>query len=171
MPRRGEGQATEAPPEKPITNDVSRIDEATNLKAAIEIFDNDFKTLNLHGKIARISGYLGTIPKRGYNSFHKYPYVMEADLVGAVRQYMAAAGILMIPNTEWVTKEGDLTTVNIRYTVTDGNESFSFAIPGCGLGQGRQGRVQGAHRFHEVRHHEAVQDRDRGRPRAGHTGR
>lgn len=102
-------------------------------------FDPTFEGLNLHGKIARISGYLGAIPKRGYNSFHKYNYVMEADLVAAVRGYLAAAGILMIPDTTSVVREGDLTAVQVRYTVSDGKESFAFSVPGYGADRGDKG--------------------------------
>jgi len=56
-----------------------------------------------------------------------------------VRQYLATAGIVMIPDTEWVTRDGDLTTLNVRYTVSDGKESFSFAIPGSGSDKGDKG--------------------------------
>jgi hypothetical protein len=82
---------------------------------------------------------LERVPKRGRNEFHKYDYVMEADLADAVRQEMAAAGILMYPDVEsveWQTgneKGGKIATVSVRYTLTDGTDSISFRVAGCGV--------------------------------------
>lgn len=123
----------------PKKEDTEHIDEASNLRAAIEILDEDFKSQNLFVKIARISGFLGAVPKRGYNAYHKYHYTLEADLVGVVRMYLAAAGIVIIPSVTAWEKEGQLTTVDVEYKVTDGNESFSFTIPGTGSDTGDKG--------------------------------
>lgn len=124
---------TETPPAEPIN------DPTANTRAAIAVFDEEFQKLNLFGKIARISGFLGAVPKRGFNAFHKYHYVTEGDLVGAVRQYLAAANIVMIPDVTDVIKDGELTTVLVEYTVTDGNEAFTFKSPGTGSDRGDKG--------------------------------
>jgi hypothetical protein len=108
-------------------------------KAALAVFDDEFKTLNLWEQIAHISGFLGAVPKRGYNAFHKYNYVMESDLVSIVRQYLAAAGIVIIPNVTSVEREGELTSIQCEYTVTNGRESFTFNIPGYGGDRGDKG--------------------------------
>ncbi len=122
-----------------VTEAIGHLDHASNLRAAIELMDDDFKSQNLFVKIARISGFLGAVPKRGYNAFHKYHYVTEGDLVGAVRMYLAAAGIVMIPNVVARDQVGELTTLDIEYRVTDGSESFSFVIPGAGSDRGDKG--------------------------------
>ena len=136
MPQR---RARVAPPNPPLTeppNDGTQTDLAT---ATIAVFNPDFESLNLWQKIARITGMIGGVEKRGYNAFHKYHYTLESDLVTAVRQYLAAAGIIIIPNAHLATREGELTTVYIEYTVTDGKEQFSFQMPGTGSDRGDKG--------------------------------
>jgi hypothetical protein len=121
------------------------IAEPTSLVAeALAIFNEEWQGLTLAGKIARITGHVGTIEKRGYNAFHKYNYVTEADLVGAVRQYLAAAGIIIVPDvikTRLLREntENPITEVIIEYTVTDGTNSFTFKMPGHGADKGDKG--------------------------------
>lgn len=142
----------EKPAEEPLPEEVPNLVEApagmaheTDLIAAsLQIFNEDWGALTLQQKIARITGHVGTIPKRGYNAFHKYSYVTEGDLVGAVRQYLSAAGIAIIPDVEKVRmrredSENPITEVQIRYTVSDGRESFSFRMPGHGADKGDKG--------------------------------
>lgn len=117
-------------------NDGTQTDLA---KAAIAVFNPDFDTLNLWGKIARITGMIGGVEKKGYNAFHKYHYVTEADLVSVVRQYLAAAGIVIIPSVVDEVREGDLTRIDVEYTVTDGKEFFTFHMPGYGADKGDKG--------------------------------
>jgi hypothetical protein len=124
-------------------------DPTTALTAALEIFTDDWKELNLHGKIAAISGYLGRIPKNGHNKFNDYWYVLESDLVEAIRWYLAAAKILIFPEmirehtvytfTDHQLGQGerrrDILTDNIVvYRVVDGKngESFTFEVNGQG---------------------------------------
>lgn len=118
--------------------------ETDLVAASLKIFNEDWKELTLQEKIARITGHVGTIQKRGYNAFHKYHYVTESDLVAAVRQYLAAAGIAIIPDVTKVRlrreqTENPITEVMINYTVTDGRESFTFRMPGHGADKGDKG--------------------------------
>jgi ERF superfamily protein len=113
--------------------------QADVTRSAIELFNPDFEALNLWGKIARITGMIGGVEKRGYNAFHKYPYALEGDVVAVVRQYLAAANIVIIPSVLSETRDGDLTRINVRYTVTDGNEFFEFNMPGYGSDKGDKG--------------------------------
>ncbi len=88
-------------------------------------------------------GLVGYVPKRGFNDFHRYNYVMEADLVATIRPLLAAAGIMIIPNVvseEWLqgvvperNGTSSLCKVLVEYTVTDGNYTYMFRIPGYGV--------------------------------------
>ena len=117
------------------------------LSKALEIFDDEFTKLNIHGKIATISGHLGRIPKNGFNKFNNYPYVLESDLVEWVKYYLAAARILVYPESfrvhevytfDGVLRDGkqrDILTDNIVvYRVVDGRtgENFTFEVNGQG---------------------------------------
>lgn len=135
MPRGVRNPAADASTTEP-PNDGTQIDLA---RATLDVFQPDFESLNLWQKIARITGMVGGVEKRGYNAFHKYNYVMEADLVTAVRQYLAAAGIVIIPNVTSVEKEGELTSIMVEYIVTDGKEHFKFSMPGAGADRGDKG--------------------------------
>lgn len=138
-------------------------DPTTALRAALEIFsegadgEQDWKKLNLHGKIAAISGHLGRIPKNGHNNFNNYDYVLESDLVEAVRYLLAAARILIFPEAfrehtvftfEGQSREGRprdiLTDSIVVYRVVDGysGESFTFEVNA----QGSDPRDKGANK-------------------------
>jgi len=122
-------------------------DPTTALRAALEIFsegadgEQDWKKLNLHGKIAAISGHLGRIPKNGHNNFNNYDYVLESDLVEAVRYLLAAGRILIFPETfrehtvhtfEGQSREGRprdiLTDSIVVYRVVDGYDGSTFTF-------------------------------------------
>jgi hypothetical protein len=133
-------------------------DPTQALSAAIAMFDEEFKTLNLQGKIATISGFLGRIPKNGYNKFNNYWYVLESDLVEHVRYWLAAARILVYPESfrehtvftfdgiqTGQGKQRDVLTDNIVvYRVMDGRtgETFTFEVNG----QGSDPRDKGANK-------------------------
>ena len=74
-------------------------DPTQALSAAMTMFDDEFEKLNLHGKISAISGWIGRIPKNGWNKFNSYAYVLESDLVEYVRYWLAAARILVFPES------------------------------------------------------------------------
>lgn len=128
----------------PVEAPAGMAHETDLVAASLQIFNEDWGALTLEQKIARITGHLGMVPKRGYNAFHKYAYMTEADLVAAVRQYLAAAGIAIIPDVEKIrmrreASENPITEVQVRYTVSDGKESFSFRMPGHGADKGDKG--------------------------------
>ena len=130
-------------------------DPASMLALAIEVFDDEFKTLNIWGKIATISGFLGRVPKNGWNKYNSYAYVLESDLVEHVRYWLAAARILIYPTvtdykvtdrSEGTEKRSGDPRTDVLYTfhVVDGRtgEKFSFAQ----LGQGSDPRDKGANK-------------------------
>lgn len=129
-------------------------DPAASLAAAIEIFDDEFATLKIEGKIATISGYLGRIPKNGWNKFNEYAYVLESDLVEAIRAYLAAARILIYPsvketNTHFFEPingkmKDPLTSVLYTFHVVDGRTGERFELDA--LGQGSDPRDKGSNK-------------------------
>jgi len=129
-------------------------DPAASLAAAIEIFDDEFASLKIEGKIATISGYLGRIPKNGWNKFNEYAYVLESDLVEAIRAYLAAARILIYPsvketNTHFFEPingkmKDPLTSVLYTFHVVDGRTGERFELDA--LGQGSDPRDKGSNK-------------------------
>lgn len=130
-------------------------DPTSALSAAIAMFDEEFAELNLWGKLATISGFLGRIPKNGHNKFHDYWYVLESDLVEHIRYYLAAARILIYPHEirehhvhtfEPINgKQRDILTDSIYvWRAVDGRTGDSFTFES--IGQGSDPRDKGANK-------------------------
>lgn len=96
---------------------------------------------NLVIKLSEILGEVDRVPKRGRNEFHKYDYVMESDLVEAVRQKLAERHVFLLSSVEELRREDTLTEAKIRFTFLDGDsgESLSFYYFGQGDDKGDKG--------------------------------
>lgn len=107
---------------------------------------------NLTQKLAEVAGSIGRVPKNGYNSFHKYQYVMEADLVDHIRPLLAERNVFIVPR---VGKRGQesfadfahdndgegLTTIVFEYDIIDGDsgEKLTTSAVGYGSDKGDKG--------------------------------
>lgn len=89
----------------------------------------------LFSKLAGVMGAVGHVPKRGRNAFHKYDYVMEADLVDAVRNKLAEVNVVLFTSVEQVTREGTLTTIQAKFTFADGDSGETYTVAGAGQGE------------------------------------
>jgi len=117
------------------------------LKQYIDVFKEDWAALPLAQKLAKITGTLENVPKKGYNQAQKYRFARETDLVAAIRPYLAAAGVIItfsvteheiIPRQN-VDAKGLLTRVRLHWTVTDGHESLEGDMDGYGMDAGDKG--------------------------------
>lgn len=98
-------------------------------------------------KLCEIMDILNRIPKRGRNEFHRYDYVMEADLADALRHELASRHIFIFPNVvssvrtpiTVVTKNGpretQLTEIEVDWTFVDGDTGESHTCRVCGVGE------------------------------------
>jgi hypothetical protein len=103
-------------------------------------------------KIAEVMLAVGGVPKTGYNSFHKYSYAKETDILDAVRDELAKRHVILVPSVESfeirdvATQKGvdRLTSVLMRFTAMDGEsgETFAFGM----LGQGQDPGDKGAYK-------------------------
>lgn len=96
----------------------------------------------LFAKLAKITGEISRVPKRGRNEFHKYDYVTEADLLDAVRSKLAEAGIAYFFSVVEATvrptdnaKAGPITEVRVAVTFADSETGDSMTVFGVGAGQ------------------------------------
>ncbi len=94
-------------------------------------------------KIAQVMAEIGRVEKKGYNDFHKYKYVTEADLVEAVRAKLADRNVALIPGVvsvdgrEYTTDRGKnsvVTTVVMSFTFVDGDTGAMFRSEWAGQG-------------------------------------
>ena len=52
--------------------------------------------MNIYEKLLKVQEAVGRVPKNGYNSFQKYNYVTEADLLDAIRKHMVEQGLALV---------------------------------------------------------------------------
>lgn len=103
------------------------------------------KTGGIYAKLARVMAAAERIPKNGYNNFHKYHYVQEADLSQHVRQLLIEHGLLFLPSADAqnVIPQGDnfLTQVDMtmRIVDVDTGEQLEFRWQAQGQDKGDKG--------------------------------
>lgn len=88
----------------------------------------------LFSKLAEVTEALQRVPKRGRNDFHKYDYVLEADLMECVRLELAKRKIFIFSAVDSVAREGTLSTIQCTFTFADGDSGETFSIQGAGTG-------------------------------------
>lgn len=103
---------------------------------------------NLAKKLAAVMAAVGRVPKRGFNAFHKYYYVMESDLADAIRDQLSKVGMVLLPHvvrvetvgTRQTRSGGEETQVRawVEYTFIDSEsgESWATTMPGDGADSG-----------------------------------
>lgn len=88
----------------------------------------------LYQKLIEVMSEIGRIEKRGWNDYHKYAYVMEADLMEAVRDRLALRNVLLIPSLENCQHDETLTTALMRFTFVDAESGEKHEVQWAGTG-------------------------------------
>lgn len=94
--------------------------------------------VSLYKKIVNVMGKVERVPKNGYNSFHKYKYATESDLVEHVRKFMVEEGLIVFNNMKSYEVNADIAIATIDYTLccTDTGESITSTIIAEGQDKG-----------------------------------
>jgi len=93
-------------------------------------------------KLVNIMKEVKHVPKRGYNEFHKYNYVTEADVVERVREELVKNNVLLIPSVEDYsvreietrTGKAQIATVKISFSFIDADTGEGSFITMIGEG-------------------------------------
>ena len=85
------------------------------------------------------------VEKKGYNDFHKYNYVLEADLISAVRVSLIAEGVFVTCSVVGQTHEGNLTLVNTKHRFINADDATDF-VEVDGQGQGNDSGDKGGYK-------------------------
>jgi len=97
-------------------------------------------------KLAAVMKEVGRIEKKGYNSFHKYKYVMEADLVETLSQKLADRHVFITSSTKGIEiielgkvspKTGEIVpsrigVLRVEYTFHDGESGETLTMESIG---------------------------------------
>lgn len=98
----------------------------------------------IYAKILAVQKEAGTIPKSGFNTFNKYTYSTEADVL-AVKDLMNRHGLIAFPDVvgfETLTRGDSIQVIqHIEYTVVDveSGESIKVKVLGQGEDKGDKG--------------------------------
>lgn len=97
------------------------VDELTSQREIIlaSLPPEEARPKNIYGRLAQILGLIGSVRKRGWNAFHKYHYVQEADLVEAIRPILSAYGIWIEQSLAWDPENGIVGHERLRQVVKD----------------------------------------------------
>lgn len=96
---------------------------------------SEVKGNGLFAAMAKVLAKVGYVQKKGHNSFHRYSYAQEADLMDHIRPILAEYGIaLFVSNMEpkiEVIKDGRgkdayLATVGMKFTLAHGESGQSM---------------------------------------------
>ncbi len=133
----------------------------------IDITAEDTPTRNLYQKLNDIKKEFGALEKDGTNSFHKYNYVTEAQVMQRLKDLCVAHGVFIAANCTDIVHQGELTTIKMVYTIINAdspNESFDVTFPGTGTDKGDKGlykAMTGSYKYFSMKTFQlAVDDSD-----------
>lgn len=100
----------------------------------------------LAGKLAKVMGSIPWVEKRGRNSFFNYDYATESDIMEAIREKLAEAGVFVTTSVEDMqfrettkkTRDGSpmhLVFVKTKHTFHDGETGETLEAFGFGSGE------------------------------------
>src|SRR5205085_11969472 len=92
-------------------------------------------TSKLTAKLIEVMKSVDSVPKNGWNEFHRYAYPEEADILRAVRGKLAEVGVLVLSSVEKANKQGDITEVFTKHTFIDAETGEQKEINWYGQGQ------------------------------------
>lgn len=101
---------------------------------------------SLAKKILNVMQAVEKIGKDGRNDFHKYNYASDEAIVTKLRGEMIKNGLILTPHQKSCVKEGDVTTIEVEYTLrdADSNEFLISSIFGQGQDRGDKGAYKAA---------------------------
>lgn len=104
------------------------------------------KMQTLVGKLAQIMAETPWVEKRGRNNFFNYDYAKESDILDAIRDKLAAAGVFVFTSIEDMefretakkTRDGspvNMVFVKTRHTFSDAESGETIEVHGHGCGE------------------------------------
>jgi hypothetical protein len=92
----------------------------------------------LDAKIVEVRRRMGGgVARRGHNDHHDYAYQLAADVVAEVRRHLDDLNVALKPAIKGWDRKGELTTVELEYTLTDLDSLDSETFPWLGTGWDR----------------------------------
>lgn len=101
---------------------------------------------SIYKKILAVMSAVDRVQKDKRNDFHKYNYVSDEAIVGEVRKEIINQHLVVMPSQKSCTLTGDMTTLEVEYTMidTDSGESVTSRVFGYGQDKGDKGVYKAA---------------------------
>lgn len=82
-----------------------------------------------------------SVTKNGYNSFQKYKYSTESDILEVIKDKLVKHNLVITNSVENLQQVGDITNVSMKFTLVDidSGEYASFTYWGSGQDKGDKG--------------------------------
>lgn len=93
----------------------------------------------LYRKMADAMSRLERLPKNGYNKFHKYTYVTDADVMDALRSTLAGVGLAFSVSVVNVVRDAQRVTVEVALTLADADTGETITSVWFGEANDRKG--------------------------------
>lgn len=111
---------------------------------------------SLFNKISKIVSEVEKVEKTGYNSFQKYKYIMEKDLLDVVRKSIVKHGVVIFSSIDECTvsefNDQLITTVRMKHTFADTetgetHDTFTYGQGADKLDKGVYKAITGANKY------------------------
>lgn len=103
------------------------------------------KKLNIYQKISAVMGEVAKIHKTGYNSFNKYEYATEEDVLRDLRRALIKYKLIILSSVIEEKMIESITTLKIEYKIID-TEDISNPIVVYGVGYGSDKQDKGGYK-------------------------
>lgn len=106
----------------------------------------------LSSKLVKVMAEVTSVGKSGFNSHQKYAYAKEADILEVLRVALVKHNVFIFTSVESAVKDGDLTTVSVKYTLVDADSGNSMQVSAVGVGFDKQDKgiykaITGANKY------------------------
>lgn len=89
----------------------------------------------INQKVSRIAAAVKGVAKSGENTHYHYSYMTENDVLRAVRGPMIEEHLIIYPSVRSVSKDADITTAIIDFTIVDVDDGEERTLTFVGAGQ------------------------------------
>lgn len=99
---------------------------------------------NLIKALNAVTSQANKVVKSGYNSFQKYKYMTETDVIDCLRPLLEEHGLQLIPSLEGspIVDENGNTNIIMSYTLAHiSGETMTVRFAGCGNDMNSSGRI------------------------------
>jgi hypothetical protein len=118
-----------------VSDQVHAVQELQTTQAEPRVEGPPEAVAKLAGKLTHVMASVDRVKKRGKNTHFNYDFATEADINAAVRQHLAEQKVIVLPAIVGVSRNGHMTSLDMRFTIIDGDSGARIILPWAGAGE------------------------------------